>query len=100
MQSTPFAAHRPKRLPLAEAVLLLWQWHCGDDALDAIFEQHRGACYTGELHFCTLVSLIGDALLEHDGSARQSFRRGRADGQLTVTDQAAYQKLGRLPPAV
>lgn len=46
------------------------------------------------------MALIGDALLEHDGSGRRSFQRGRAHGTLTVTDQAAYQKLGRLPLAV
>src|SRR5204862_4756813 len=68
--------------------------------LDGLFEAHRGAGYTRDLSFATLVALIGDALLEHDGSGRQSFQRGREKGQLTVTDQAAYQKLGRLPLAV
>src|SRR4051812_3945288 len=100
MQSTPFAADVLERLPLAEGVLLLWQYHCAPPSLEEIFEQHRGACYTKELRFSTLVGLIGDALLEHQGSARQSFQRGREDGQLPVSEQAAYQKLGRLPLAV
>lgn len=100
MQPTPFAADVLNRLPLAEAVLLLWRWHCSPATLDDLFDRHRGACYTKELRFSTLVGLIGDALLEHDGSARQSFQRGRQDGALTVTDPAAYQKLGRLPLAV
>src|SRR5438132_8712881 len=100
MQPTDFAPAVLQRLPLAEAVLLLWQWQCCPRVLDALFEQHRGVCYTKELTFATLVALIGDALLEHDGSARQSFERGRAQGELTVTPQAAYDKLGRLPLAV
>jgi hypothetical protein len=100
MQSTPFAVDVLNRLPLAECVLLLWQWQCAPATLDDLFEQHRGPCYTKELHFSTLVGLIGDALLEHKGSGRQSFQRGRQDGELTVSDQAAYQKLGHLPLAV
>jgi hypothetical protein len=100
MQPSDFAPDVLRRLPLAEAVLLLWHWHCAPQTLNALFEAHRGACYTRELSFATLVALIGDALLEHDGSGRQSFQRGRAKGTLSVTDQAAYQKLGRLPLAV
>jgi hypothetical protein len=88
------------RLPLAEAVLQLWHWHCDAPFLNDLFAMHRGACYTKELTFATVVALIGDALLERQGSGRQSFQRGREQGELTVTDQAAYQKLGRLPVAV
>jgi hypothetical protein len=100
MPPSDFAPDVLRRLPLAEAVLRLWQWHCDPLALDRIFERHRGACYTRELSFATLVALMADALLEHQGSGRQAFQRGRAHGALTVTDQAAYQKLGRLPLAV
>jgi len=100
MESTTFAPEVLHRLPLAEAVLLLGQWQCAPPTLEELFGQHRGRCYTRELSFATLVGLIGDALLEHDGSGRQSFQRGRERQQLTVSDQAAYQKLGRLPLAV
>jgi hypothetical protein len=100
MPSTAYATETLNRLPLAEAVLRLWQWHCSAACLDDIFEEHRGACYTRDLPFSTLAGLIGDALLQHDGSGRQSFQRGREQGELTVSDQAAYQKLGRLPTAV
>ena len=100
MQPTEFAPAVLERLPLAEAVLLLWQWQCAPPTLNDLFEQHRGACYTKELTFATLVGLIGDALLEHDGSARRSFARGRAQGELTVSPQSAYEKLGHLPLAV
>ncbi|HET8644368.1 MAG TPA: transposase [Vicinamibacteria bacterium] len=100
MSAADFAPAVLTRLPLAEAVLTLWHWHCSPQALDELFEAHRGACYRRELSFATLVALIGDALLEHGGSARRSFQRGREDGTLPVTAQAAYQKLGRLPLAL
>jgi hypothetical protein len=100
MQPADFAPDVLRRLPLAEAVLLLWRWHCQPQALDRLFEKHRGACYTRELSFANVVALIGDALLEHQGSGRQSFQRARHNGTLAVTDQAIYQKLSRLPLAV
>jgi hypothetical protein len=33
------------RLPLAQAVLLLWQYICDDNALDDLFDRHRGRNY-------------------------------------------------------
>src|SRR5215472_7232378 len=100
MQPAGFDLHVLHRLPLAEAVLHLWHWQCDAASLDALYADHRGAGYTKALTFPTLVALIGDALPEHQGSGRQSFQRGRDRGALAATDQAAYQKLGRLPPAV
>lgn len=97
MSSPSFALETLNRLPLAEAVLRLWQWQCAPAFLDDLFARHRGACYVKELSFSTLAALVVDALLEHDGSARPSFQRGRDAGELTVSDQAAYRKLGRLP---
>jgi hypothetical protein len=85
------------RLPLSEAVLLLARYATAPDLLQDLFDRHRGAAYERKLSFDTLVTLISDALLEHDGSGRQSFQRGREQGELSVTIQAAYQKLGRLP---
>jgi hypothetical protein len=92
-----FARDVLQRLPLSEAVLLLARHATAPDTLDNLFDRHRGAAYQRELSFATLVALIGDALLEHDGSGRQSFQRARAAGELTVSIQAAYQKLARLP---
>ena len=85
------------RLPLAKAVLLVMRHACDADHLNAIFEEHRGRCYEMLLKFSALVDLVGDALLEHEGSARKAFRDGRNNGQLAVSDQAAYGKLRRLP---
>jgi hypothetical protein len=96
----PFDSEVLQRLPLSEAVLLLARHATAADVLNDLFDRHRGAAYQRELSFATLVTLIGDALLEHDGSGRQSFQRGRHQGELTVSIQAAYQKLARLPFAV
>ncbi len=65
--------------------------------LGQIFQEHRGRCYEQDLKFSTLVDLIGDALLQYEGSARRAFREGRKQDQMPVTDQAAYGKLRRLP---
>lgn len=89
-----------RRLPLAEAVLVLWSFVCESSALDDIFEGHRGRCYEDQLSFPVLVNLIADALLEHSGSGRKSFERGREEGELKVSIVAAYGKLKRLPAAV
>jgi hypothetical protein len=80
--------------------LLLARHATAADTLNDLFDRHRGAAYQRQLTFATLVALIGDALLEHHGSGRQSFQRGRDQGELTVSIQAAYQKLARLPLAV
>ncbi len=98
--SSTFDCNVLQRLPLSEAVLLLARHATAADTLNDLFERHRGAAYQRQLSFATLVALIGDALLEHDGSGRQSFQRGRDQGELSVSIQAAYQKLARLPLAV
>jgi hypothetical protein len=98
--SPPFDRAVLQRLPLSEAVLLLTRQATAADTLNDLFDRQRGAAYQRELSFATLVALIGDALLEHGGSGRQSFQRGRDQGELTVSIQAAYQKLARLPLAV
>ncbi len=85
------------RLPLAEAVLLVWSHLADETFLTDLFEEHRGRCYQKVLTFPVLVSLIADALLEHGGSGRQSFERAAEDGQLQASIQAAYGKLSRLP---
>jgi hypothetical protein len=95
-----FAQHVLQQLPLAEAVLRLFHCLCEPHHLDRLFAQHRGRCYRKALTFPTVVALIRDALLQHHGSARQSFQRGQEHGELTVSLQGAYGKLGRLPGAV
>jgi hypothetical protein len=85
------------RLPLAEAVLSLWRWVADPLFLLSVFARHSGQGYEKEISFGVLVQLIADALLEHQGSGRKSFERGREQGLLTASVQAVYQKLGRVP---
>ncbi len=40
---------------------------------------------------------MGDALLEHEGSGRQSFTRAREHGTLPTSSEAVYGKLRRVP---
>ena len=95
--ATEFAREVLTRLPLAEAVLSLWRWVADPLFLLSVFVRHRGAGYEKEISFGGLVQLIADALLEHQGSGRKSFERGREQGLLTASAQAVYQKLGRVP---
>jgi hypothetical protein len=85
------------KMPLAEAVLQVFRC-VGDDAfLQTIFDKRRGRCYDDKIRFPELVTLIGDALLNHGGSGNQSFSRARETGELKASKVAAYGKLGRLP---
>lgn len=88
------------RLPLAEAVLALWQWVCADEGLDRLYDRHRGGTYQKKITFPLLVALVRDALLEPDGSGHKSFRHARQDGTLTAALSSTYDKLAHLPLAV
>jgi hypothetical protein len=88
------------KLPLAEAVVQVFQFVGGAVRLQAIFDDYRGRCYDKLIRFPDLVTLIGDALLEHGGSGNQSFSRAHEAGELEASKVAAYGKLGRLPIAV
>jgi hypothetical protein len=97
---TAFARQALDRLPLAQSVLLLWQQVADPAFLQDLFDKRRGRAYQKTLSFPTLVHLVADALLQHDGSARASFERAREHDALPVTIPAAYGKLRRLPIAV
>ena len=94
---TRFAEEALAHLPLAECVLLLWQQVADAAYLQDLFEKHRGRSYDKILSFPSLVQLIADALLQHDGSARASFERALAYDALDVSIPAAYGKLRRVP---
>jgi hypothetical protein len=81
-------------------VVQVFQFVGSEAHLQAIFEKHRGRCYDKLIRFPDLVTLVGDALLEHGGSGNQSFSRARESGELEASTVAAYGKLGRLPVAV
>lgn len=95
-----FARAALDRLPLAQAVLLLWQQIADPAVLQELFAKHRGRAYDKVLSFPTFVHLIADALLQHDGSARASFERALDHNALPVSIPAAYGKLRRLPITV
>jgi len=86
-----------KRLPLAEAVLRLFDFVCDEDPLRTIYQQHRGRSYSKVLQFPTFVQLIADALLQHQGSARKSFQSAQSKGDLETSLRAPYDKLARVP---
>jgi hypothetical protein len=92
-----FAREVLSRLPLAEAVLRLWRWGAEPLFLLSLFARHSGRGYEKEISFGVLGQVMADALLEHQGSGRKSFERGREAGLLTASVQAVYQKLGRIP---
>jgi hypothetical protein len=92
-----FAREVLSRLPLAEAVLSLWRWVADPLFLLSVFARHRGQGYEKEISFEVLVQLMADALLEHQGSGKKRFERGREQGRLMARVPAVYQKLGRLP---
>jgi DDE family transposase len=92
-----FAREVLTRLPLAEAVLTLWHWVADSLFLHSLFARYHGVGYEKVISFAVLVQLIADALLEHRGSGRKSFARAQEKGELEVSVQAVYQKLGRVP---
>jgi uncharacterized protein (DUF2267 family) len=92
-----FVREVANRLPLAEAVLSLFGWICDEQFLADVYEKHRGRSYESELTFATMVQLIADALMEHGGSGRKSFRRAEEAGELPTTIRSVYRKLSNLP---
>jgi len=95
-----FSREALARMPLAEAVLWLWRWCADGEFLQGLYQRWRGRSYEKVLTFETLVSLVADALLKHDGSARQSFERAAELDALPTSMVAAYGKLRRIPIAL
>jgi hypothetical protein len=88
------------RLPLAEATWMLWSHVLDEGFLDDLYARHRGRSYQRALTFPTLVQLVADALVVHEGRAARSLREARAQRALPVSNPAAYGKLRRLPMAL
>jgi hypothetical protein len=85
------------RMPLAEAVLLLFRSVTSEECLQSLWNDHRGRCYEKVISFTTMVCLLADALLKHKGRGRRAFEKGIENGELETTVGAAFKKLGRLP---
>jgi hypothetical protein len=88
------------RLPLAQAVLLLWQYVCDDDSLADLFDRHRGRHYVKKITFPLMAQLVRDALMEPDGSGHKAFCRAQEGGLLPAVLSSTYDKLAPLPLAV
>jgi hypothetical protein len=89
-----------RRLPLAQSSLSILAYVLNEPLLDAIFAAHRGRGYEGLLTFPTLVYLVRDALLIHEGHGLPSFQRAAAAGELPVLTGSVYPKLARMEMAV
>jgi len=88
------------RMPLAEAVLLLWRWVTNEERMNNLWERYRGRCYQRIISFWLMVHLIADALLKYNGSGRRAFEKALENEELETSVQAAFRKLGRLPVAL
>jgi hypothetical protein len=92
-----YARETLQRLPLADATLSLWAYVLQPRFLAQVFAQYRGRSFEEALTFARFVDLIGEALLEHEGSGRQSFTRAQEQGTLATASEAVYGKLRRVP---
>jgi Transposase DDE domain len=97
VQPTPFDHEVLRRLPLAEAILLLLgQATLPEYCLD-LFDRRRELCYQRLLSFDTFVALIREALLTYHGSGRKACAQAQLQGILTTSHQAVYEKLAHVP---
>jgi hypothetical protein len=94
---TTFDREVCQRLPLADSVLHLLDFATNDDFLAETYEGHRGRSYEDIITFPTFFRLIRDALLQRPVSAHQRFRRAQDEGEVSVTVEAIYGKLRRIP---
>jgi len=92
-----YARESLQRLPLADATLSLWAYVLQPAFLAQVFAEYRGRSFEETLTFARFVDLIGDALVEHKGSGRQSFTRAQEQGTLATSSEAVYGKLRRVP---
>jgi hypothetical protein len=88
------------KVPLAEAVWLLWNQAFPDAALNDLFDAHRGRSYERVFSFAHLVHLVNDALCQHGGHAQQTLIRQGSTEQCPGSIQAFYRKLRNLPVAL
>lgn len=95
-----FAQEVRSRMPLAEAVLLLWRHAADADELERVFEDRRGRSYTEDLSFPQMVQLVGDCLLQHGGHGNRAFSAAREKEELKTSVRAVYGKLARIPVEV
>lgn len=93
-EPTAFSREVVARLPLAEAVLAALAYLWRDDFLDDFFRRHAGRSFEQLISFGHLVDLMGDALLQRDGSLAAALEHTATPA---ASRQAYYGKLRRVP---
>lgn len=76
------------RLPLASAVLELFDFAFEPRLLESLYEENRGRCYTSELTFGKFLSLLRDCLLVHGGSGHRGVAAAEAAGEMPVDESS------------
>ena len=100
MTADGFELELLRRLPLAAAALETFRFAFDDAALSALYEGHRGRCYTGVLEFPRFAGMVRDCLLEHGGSGNRMCGEARRGGTLGVDQSSFYRKLANMPVPV
>ncbi|MBC7772856.1 MAG: IS4 family transposase [Pyrinomonadaceae bacterium] len=95
-----FSQALSERVPLALAVLELFDHVFDERLLDSIYEADRGRCYTDTLTFSQLIVLVRDALVHHQGSGHQMFTQLVRNDAQPVDESNFYRKLQRMPVLV
>ena len=62
-----------------------------------LFDRHRGRSYEKQISFADLVYLLADSLVLNGQSAHRTFQQARANGEMSASVKAAYDKIARLP---
>lgn len=86
--------------PVAVMARLTLQRAIGAEWVDSVFEARRERQYTRELLFSTVVDLMSLVALGMRPSLHAAAQRAIADGELSVSLAALYEKVNRAEPAV
>jgi hypothetical protein len=95
--ATDFELQASRRVPLADSVLRLLRYSIDKDFLADVFARHRGSCFERDLSFDVFVHLMSDAILGHQGSAHQTFRNAKKQGELKTSIKSVYERLATIP---
>lgn len=88
------------RLPLAEVFYRIRQHLAADDALQPIFDRHRGQSYQQKLSFADIVRVLADALTRFHGRGRPAIDNAITRQRLDTRQRAVHAKLSRIPSAL
>jgi IS4 transposase len=86
-----------RRLSLADATLHMLDFVADASFLADLFDRHRERSYQKQISFADLVYLLAESLVLNGQSAHRTFQQARANGQMSASVKAAYDKIARLP---